>query len=166
MDKDKLLIGYLDFYLSNAKLDDETFIQNEYDRYSEKIGRIDPLREHLFGLKNLLFTKGFIKEVEPNMFYLTEKGIEAKLSGGYYKYLKAKNKLNKYQFWALALSMIAILFTTYNTFFKNQNTILSLEKKVDSLNVRFDSLVQSNHTRAFDSLNEGGLNRELRKKGK
>jgi len=147
MDKDKLLIGYLDYVLSNAKLDDQIFLRNEYDRYSEQINVDDKLRENMFGLKNLLLTLDFVEEREPDMFFLTEKGVEVNLVGGYYKHIESKNKLSTYQKWALRFSIIAILSTIcqfgYNTWIKpKSDTILSLEKRLDSLTSAHYSLSQ------------------------
>lgn len=129
MSKDKILYDYLDYFLTNAKIDDETFIENEYDRYSKKIRSDDKLRKHIFGLKNLLLTLGFIHEPVTNAVFLTEKGIEAKNAGGYYKYIKSKSKLTRYQKIALRLSIAAISITlfklVYDTF-SNLRMILLL----------------------------------------
>ncbi|MBE7635192.1 hypothetical protein F7642_12770 [Tenacibaculum finnmarkense genomovar ulcerans] len=169
MSKDKILYDYLDYFLTNAKLDDETFIENEYDRYSKKIRRDDKLREHIFGLENLLTTLGFIYEPEPNVIFLTEKGIEARNAGGYYKYIKSKNKLTRYQKIALGLSVTAIVITlvklSYDTFFKpKDDSIVVLEKKVDSLTLKYDFLIQKFHTAEIDSLNATNDNLSLTKK--
>lgn len=150
--KDKILLDYLDFTLANAKIDDEIFIQNEYDRYSEKIGIDDRLRDNIFGLRHLLLTMDFVEEVETNIYYLTDKGIEAKLAGGYYKYVKSKNKLNNYQKAALALSIIAIIFTTYNTFFKEPSEIPTLKNRLDDVTSRLDSLSQKSAQQSLDVL--------------
>lgn len=169
MPKNKILIDYLDYFLTNAKLDDETFIENEYDRYSEKIGREDKLREHIFGLKNLLTTLDFICEPSPNVYFLSEKGIEANIAGGYYKYLKSKRKLNTYQKWALFLSILAIILTisqfVYINFYKTEsNSTQILEKKVDSLALKYDSLTLKFHIAEIDSSNVANNNLSLTKK--
>ncbi|MCG8252862.1 hypothetical protein [Tenacibaculum finnmarkense] len=169
MSKDKILLDYLDYFLTNAKLDDETFIENEYDRYSEKIGREDKEREHIFGLRKLLTTLDFIHEPEPNRYFLSEKGIEARIAGGYYKYLASKRKLSKYQKIALVLTTVAIISAicrfSYTNFYKTEpNSTQLLEKKVDSLTLKYDSLTQKFHTAEIDSLNVTNDNLSLTKK--
>lgn len=137
---EKILLGYLDYYLSNAKIYDENYIDNEYEKYSEKIGIDDPLKDYKFGLKNLLLVQNFIKEVEPNVYFLSEKGIEAKLAGGYYKYMNQKNKLNNYQKIALIFSFVALIFSGYSSFIKKDSQVSVLKSELDVLTLKYDSL--------------------------
>lgn len=110
MDKDKIIYKYVDYIIKNSPIDDQTFIQNRYDEYSNILGVDDKLRDYFWGVKNILLTQGFIY-FDDNMFFLTEKGQEAKERGGYFKYIIHKNKPLKYQRLALIVSFISIIFT-------------------------------------------------------
>ncbi|MCD8423597.1 hypothetical protein [Tenacibaculum finnmarkense] len=170
-EKDKLLYQYVDYVIQNSPIDDEVFIQNRYDGYSDSLGVDDRLRDNIYSVRNILTTQGFVY-LDDDMYFLTEKGQEAKRLGGYFKYLKSKRKLSRYQKWAIILSVLAIVSTIsqsiYTQFIKsaddNSLQIDSLSQKYDRIIHEVDSLTQKFHTAEFDSLNVTNDSLSLTKK--
>lgn len=140
-DKDKLLYQYVDYVIKNSPIDDEVFIGNRYDEYSEFLGIDDRLRDNLYGVRNILTVQGFVY-LDNKMYFLSEKGQEAKRLGGYFKYIKSKQRLSTYQKWALGLSIVAILSTAsqfmFTQFFKSAD---DTSPQIDSLNQKYDRII-------------------------
>ncbi|WCC43971.1 hypothetical protein PJW08_09150 [Tenacibaculum finnmarkense] len=140
-DKDNLLYQYVNYVIQNSPIDDEVFIQNRYDEYSTLLGFDDRLRDNMYGVHRILTIQGFIYS-DGEMYFLTEKGQEAKCLGGYFKYLKSKRRLSAYQKWAIFLSIIAILSTisqfVYTQFIKSADDI---PFQIDSLSQKYDKII-------------------------